>query len=40
MVHEDKPEPETATEAHIVHDKEPIRVDPSKVTDDSTKANY
>lgn len=35
MIHEDNPEHETMTEAHLPHDKDPIRVDPDKVKDDT-----
>ena len=40
MIHEDKPEHETMTEAHILQDKEPVHLDSNKVLDDSVLANY
>ena len=40
MIHEDNPAAETMTEAHVLQDKEPVRVDPDKVYDESKQAYY
>lgn len=40
MIHEDHPEHETMTEAHILKDKDPVHMDANKVQDDSMQANY
>ena len=40
MIHEDHPEHETMTEAHILKDKDAVHMDSNKVLDDSVLANY
>ena len=41
MIHEDNPEHETMTEAHIIkHDKDHVHVDADKVSDDSMRGGY
>jgi hypothetical protein len=40
MIHEDNPEHETMTEAHIKADKDPVHVDASAVKDDTQRGAY
>ena len=40
MIHEDNPEHETMTEAHLARDKDPIRMDPNSVKDDTLRGAY